>query len=79
VLGFLLFASVTTSLPVEFAYLTYLKSRDKKYWERRPPKQTIEKAAVVRGLKKFGKWALIVIGAIVVIGILNDVLPQILG
>ena len=79
VLGFLLFASVTTSLPVEFAYLTYLKSQDKKYWERRPPKQTIEKAAVVRGLKKFGKWALIVIGAIVVIGILNEVLPQILG
>lgn len=79
ILGFLLFASVTTSLPVEFAYLTYLKSRDRKYWEERPPKEVIEKAGVVRGLKKFGKWALIVIGAIVVIGILNDVLPQILG
>lgn len=30
------FACVTPSLPVEFGYLAYLKSKDRDYWERRP-------------------------------------------
>lgn len=34
--GLILFGCLTTSLPVEFAYLAYLKSKDRDYWERPP-------------------------------------------
>lgn len=61
---FLLFASVLTSLPVEFGYLTYLKARDKKYWERRPPKIVVSRARKIAVLKKVGMWVFIVIAAI---------------
>ncbi|WP_233265346.1 hypothetical protein [Leifsonia sp. AG29] len=37
-LGLIFFACVTPSLPVEFAYLAYLKSKDRAYWEARPPR-----------------------------------------
>ncbi|MEO7017105.1 MAG: hypothetical protein ABI067_11265, partial [Leifsonia sp.] len=81
-LGFLLFASVLTSLPVEFGYLTYLKSRDKKYWEQRPPKVVVsraqKRAQKTTTLKKVGKWTLIALAVIVVIAVLNEVLPEIL-
>lgn len=36
-IGLVFFACVTPSLPVEFAYLAYLKSKDRVYWEARPP------------------------------------------
>ncbi|WP_158861884.1 hypothetical protein [Leifsonia sp. AG29] len=37
-IGLIFFACVTPSLPVEFAYLAYLKSKDRAYWEARPPR-----------------------------------------
>lgn len=37
-LAFLVFASITPSLPIELAYLTHLKAHDRRYWESRPPK-----------------------------------------
>jgi hypothetical protein len=40
--GLVLFACVTPSLPVEFAYLAYLKSRDRVYWEARPRRMPLE-------------------------------------
>ena len=36
-IGLVFFACVTPSLPVEFAYLAYLKSKDRVDWEARPP------------------------------------------
>jgi hypothetical protein len=81
-LMFLFFASVATSLPVEFGYLRYLKSRDKKYWEQRPPKVVVsraqKRAQKTATLKKVGKWTLIALAVIVVIAVLNEVLPEIL-
>ena len=77
-LMFLVFASAFPSLPVEFGYLTYLKSRDKKYWERRPPKVVVGRAQKIRVLKKIGKWVLIIVGSIIVIAVLNEILPKIL-
>ena len=38
-LGLLLLVCVLPSLPVEFAYLAFLKSRDRLYWEKRPVKR----------------------------------------
>lgn len=67
-LMFLLFASVLPSLPVEFGYLTYLKSRDKKYWEERPPKIVVpraqKRAKQAATLKKVGNWTLIIVAVI---------------
>jgi hypothetical protein len=74
-LMFLLFASVVTSLPVEFGYLTYLKARDKKYWEERPPKIVMERAQKIAVLKKVGKWALIVLAVVVALVLLPMVWP----
>ena len=72
-LGFLLFASVCPSLPVEFGYLTYLKARDRKYWEQRPPKVVVERAQKIRTLKKTGKVTLIILGVIVALTILSEI------
>jgi hypothetical protein len=73
---------VLTSLPVEFGYLTYLKSRDRKYWEQRPPKVVVsraqKRAQKTATLKKVGKWTVIVLAVIVVIAVLDEVLPDIL-
>ena len=64
-LMFLVFASAFTSLPVEIGYLTYLKSRDKKYWEERPPKIVVpraqKRAQRTAALKKVAKWLLAVL------------------
>lgn len=78
ILMFLFLASIATSLPVEFGYLTYLKSQDKRYWEQRPPKIVVSRAQKIATLKKVGKWVLIVFAAIAVIAVLNEVLPRIL-
>ena len=61
---FLLFASVLTSLPVEFGYLAYLKSRDKKYWEKRPPRIVVTREQKLSTLRKVGKWVLIALAAV---------------
>ena len=78
-LGFLLFASVSPSLPVEFGYLAYLKSQDRKYWEQRPPKIVTSRAQKIRALKKVGKVLLIIIAVIVVLAVLNEVVPALLA
>jgi hypothetical protein len=72
---FLLFASVLTSLPVEFGYLTYLKSRDKKYWEERPPKIVMKRAQKIAVLKKIGKWVLITLAVVAALVLLPLVWP----
>ena len=81
-LMFLVFASVFTSLPVELGYLTYLKSRDKNYWEARPPEIVVprahQRAQQAATLKKVGKWTLIILAAVTVIAVLNKVLPEVL-
>jgi hypothetical protein len=74
-LGFILFASVLTSLPAEFGYLTYLKSRDKKYWEERPPKIVMKRAQKIAVLKKIGKWVLIVLAVAAALVLLPLVWP----
>ena len=74
VVMFLLFASVLPSLPVEFAYLVYLKSRDRTYWEKRPPKRVIKRAKVVRVLWKTDMWIVIVLAFCVAVEILGRVL-----
>ena len=74
-LGFLLFASVSPSLPVEFGYLAYLKSQDRKYWEQRPPKIVTSRVQKIRALKKVGKVLLIIIAVIVVLTLLTILWP----
>ena len=76
---FLVFASVCPSLPVEFGYLAYLKSQDRKYWEQRPPKIVTSRAQKIRALKKVGKVLLIIIAVIVVLAVLNEVVPALLA
>ena len=76
---FLFFASVCPSLPVEFGYLAYLKSQDRKYWEQRPPKVVTSRAQKIRALKKVGKVFLIIIAVIVVLAVLNEVVPALLA
>ncbi|NQX11508.1 hypothetical protein HQQ80_07725 [Microbacteriaceae bacterium VKM Ac-2855] len=75
---FLFLASVTPSLLVEFGYLTYLKSRDKKYWERQPSRAVVSRAQKKIVLKRVVKWALIVFAATAGVAVLNEVLPKIL-
>ena len=60
VLGLLVFASVMPSLPVEFAYLAFLKSKDHRYWEKRPP-QKVEKQERRSRLRTILKWFLVFI------------------
>ena len=77
VLLFFLFASVLTSIPVEFGYLSFLKSRDKSYWERAPHKIRTTRADRSIGLKRAAKWALIALAVILGIAVLNELLPKI--
>lgn len=60
VLGLLFLASVMPSLPVEFAYLAFLKSKDHRYWEKRPP-QKVEKQERRSRLRTILKWFLVFI------------------
>lgn|GEM_PF-4985904 len=62
--GLLLFAFVTPSLPVEYAYLTYLKSKDRDYWEERPRRATKKERR--RVAKKVALW---VFGVIATFGL----------
>ncbi|MFJ3393362.1 hypothetical protein [Leifsonia aquatica] len=57
----LLFVCVTPSLPVEFAYLAYLKSKDRVYWERRP--RPSPRAERLRVAKKVGLWVFGIVAA----------------
>ena len=69
---FLVIVSITTSLPVEFGYLTYLKSRDRTYWEARPARVVTPRGVKAARWKKVRKWALIVLGifaAVVLVGV----------
>ena len=56
VLILLFLASVCPGLTVEFAYLAFLKSKNRQYWERRPSRQVEkkERRSVVRGIVKWG-------------------------
>ncbi len=69
---FLVIVSITTSLPVEFGYLTYLKARDRTYWEVRPSKAAVSNGVKAARWKRVRKWALIVLGvfaALVLVGV----------
>lgn len=53
-LALVFFACVTPSLPVEFAYLAYLKAKDRIYWEARPPRMPVEERR--RLIRKIVLW-----------------------
>lgn len=61
-LALVVFACVTTSLPVEFAYLAYLKSKDRVYWEDLP--RVMPKAQRRRLTRKVVLWGLAIVTAI---------------
>lgn len=67
---FLFLAWVFTELVVEAFYFVYLKSQDKQYWEKRPPRQT-EQREKKQLLKKIMKWVLILFGIFVLLLILT--------
>ncbi|MFF1571978.1 hypothetical protein ACFVWR_04465 [Leifsonia sp. NPDC058292] len=71
VILFLLIATVMSSLPVEFTYLAYLKSRDKRYWEKQPPMRVATKQQRAAVFKKVGKWVLIVLAVLVALLIMT--------
>ncbi|GAA4143884.1 hypothetical protein [Leifsonia shinshuensis] len=71
VAAFLLFATVTPSLPVEFTYLAYLKSRDRRYWEHRPGRRVRSKGEVRAIVKKVALWVGIVFAFCVVMLVLT--------
>lgn len=79
VLALALFVLVTTSLPVEFTYLAYLKSKDRAYWERLPRLTVFGrerlKAERARAARKLVMWVLIVVVGIALMWVLNAVLP----
>lgn len=51
----IVFACVLPSLPVEFGYLAYMKSKDRGYWEERPPGMPKDQRR--RLTRKFILWA----------------------
>jgi len=67
-LGLLLFACVIPSLPVEFAYLAYLKSKDRDYWER--PPRPVAKEVRLRLARKIILWVVGVAGALALFWVL---------
>jgi hypothetical protein len=60
--GLVFLACVTPSLPVEFAYLAYLKSKDRVYWEGRP--RPMPRRERIRLAKKVSMWVLIAAAAL---------------
>lgn len=64
VFGLIFLACVTPSLPVEFAYLAYLKSKDRSYWEVRP--RGMPKAERRRLTRKVVLWT---VGVVVAAGL----------
>ncbi|WP_434318261.1 hypothetical protein [Leifsonia sp. P73] len=74
VILFLLFATVTPSLPVEFTYLAHLKSRDKRYWDERPAKRRRKKGQARAVFKKIALWVGIFIAVCVAFGTLAKIL-----
>lgn len=73
VIGLIVFVCVTPSLPVEFAYLAYLKSKDRAYWEARPAPRS--KRERLRIAKKAGWWVFGIVAGIALIRVLGIVLP----
>lgn len=61
-IALLVFACVMTSLPVEFAYLAFLKSKDRIYWEGRP--RPMPRRERIRLAKKVCLWLVIVVVAV---------------
>jgi hypothetical protein len=79
VVSMIAFVLLTTSLPVEFAYLAYLKSKDRGYWEELPrltakDRQRLKKERL-RLAKKAVRGVLIAIAVIALIWVLDRVLP----
>ncbi|MFJ8894780.1 hypothetical protein ACIRCZ_09360 [Leifsonia sp. NPDC102414] len=71
--GLLVIAFVTPSLPVEYAYLTYLKSKDRDYWEERPRRATKKERR--RVAKKVALWVFGVIATFGLVWVSGKVLP----
>jgi hypothetical protein len=53
-IGLVFFACFLPSLPVELGYLAYLKSKDRVYWEARPPRMPVEERR--RLIRKVVLW-----------------------
>ncbi|HWV46139.1 MAG TPA: hypothetical protein VN039_09000, partial [Nitrospira sp.] len=77
IIALIVFACVMTSLPVEFAYLAYLKSKDRVYWETPPRGRS--KQERLRVAKKAGLWVFGVAAALTLFWVLAKYLPVWLG
>lgn len=77
IIGLIFLACVMTSLPVEYAYLAYLKLNDRVYWET-PPRGS-SKQERLRVAKKVGLWVFGVAAALVLFWVLAKYLPVWLG
>lgn len=67
-------ATVVTGLPVECTYLAYLKARDKRYWEERPPRRGSQRERL-RLAAKIATWVLGLATAIALLWVLAKYLP----
>lgn len=76
VLLFLLFGSVMPALVIELVYFTFLKARDRTYWEEPPPKRVVTQSQVTAVLWKILKIVLIIAAVIAAVEILNEVIPK---
>jgi hypothetical protein len=72
-MALVLFACVMPSLPVEFGYLAYLKSKDRDYWEK-PPRRRSKKERR-RLVKKVSLWAVGIVGGLALFWALAKYLP----
>jgi hypothetical protein len=72
--GLIFFACVMPSLPVEYAYLAYLKSKDRDYWEERPRRTSKKERR--RIAKKVTAWASAIIATIGLLWALAKYLPM---
>lgn len=71
--GLLVFAFVMPSLPVEYAYLTYLKSKDRDYWEERPRRATKKERR--RVAKKVAMWVFGIIATFGLVWVSGKLVP----
>lgn len=83
ILSLIFLACVMTSLPVEFTYLAYLKSKDRGYWEKVPrltakQRQRLKRERL-RVAKKGGMWVFGVVAALALFWVLAKFLPIWLG
>jgi hypothetical protein len=73
IVALIFLACVTPSLPVEFGYLAYLKSKDRVYWEERPRRRSKKERR--RLVKKVSLWVFGIVGGLALFWALAKYLP----